>query len=73
MKRASLLDKTMAEKYGSSVISKVFATADIYTFMNTTLNNGDFKEWHTDLFVSAVPVLEEFMNHVIVDTTTADN
>lgn len=73
VKRATLLDKTMAEKYGSSVISKVFANVDIYTIMNTTLNNGDFKEWHTDLFVSAVPVLEEFMNHVIVDTTTADN
>lgn len=66
VKRATLLDKTMAEKYGSSVISKVFANMDIYTFMNTTLNNGDFKEWHTDLFVSAVPVLEEFLNHVIV-------
>jgi len=72
VKRATLLDKTMAEKYGSSVISKVFANMDIYTFMNTTLNNGDFKEWHTDLFVSAVPVLEEFMDHVIVATTTAD-
>ena len=70
VKRATLLDKTMAEKYGSSVIQKVFANLDIYTIMNTTLNNGDFKEWHTDLFVSAVPVLEEFMNHVIVHYTT---
>lgn len=70
VKRASLLDRTMAEKYGSSVIQKVFANIDIYTIMNTTLNNGDFKEWHTDLFVSAVPVLEEFMNHVIVNYTS---
>ena len=69
VKHANLLDKTMAEKYGSSVISKVFASVDLYTIMNTTLNNGDYQEWHTDLFVSAVPVLEEFMNHVIVNYT----
>lgn len=70
LKRAELLDRKMAEKYGSKVIDKVFANLDIFTIMNTTLNNGDFKEWHTDLFVSAVPVLEEFLNHVIVATTT---
>lgn len=73
VKRADILDKKMAEKYGSSVIDRVFSNADIYTIMNTTLNNGNYKEWHTDLFVAAVPALEEFMNHIIVDTTTADN
>lgn len=72
VKRAELLDRKMAEKYGSKIIDKVFASLDIFTIMNTTLNNGDYKEWHTDLFVSAVPVLEEFLDHVIVATTTAD-
>lgn len=73
IKHTSLLDETMAKKYGSSVISKVFAKRGIYTFVNTTLNNGNFKEWHTDLFVSAVPALEEFLNHIIIDTTTPDD
>lgn len=73
VKRADILDKKMADKYGSSVIDRVFSNVDIYTIMNTTLNNGNYKEWHTDLFVSAVPVLEEFMNHIIVDTLTPDN
>lgn len=70
VKHTSLLDKTMFEKYGSSVINKVFARRGIYTFVNTTLNNGDFKEWHTDMFASGVPVLEEFLNHVIVNYTS---
>lgn len=73
VKRASILDKKMAEKYGSSVIDRVFSTVDIYTIMNTTLNNGNYKEWHTDLFVSAVPALEEFMHHIIVKTDEADS
>lgn len=70
VKQADILDKRMAEKYGSSVIERVFAKRDIYTIMNTTLNNGNYKEWHTDLFVAGVPALEEFLNHVIVATTT---
>lgn len=72
IKKASLLDKSMHEKYGSSVIAKVFADVDIFTVVNTTLNNGNYKEWHTDLMVAALPVLEEWPYHIIVDTTTAD-
>ena len=72
VKHTNLLDETMTKKYGSSVISNVFARLDIFTIVNTTLNNGNFKEWHTDLFVSAVPALEEFLNHIIVDIATAD-
>ena len=66
----------MYEKYGSSVIERAFArvgTGGLYTLMNTTLNNGNLKEWHTDLFVAAVPALEEFLYHVIVDTASADD
>lgn len=72
IKQATILDAEMTRKYGSTVIAKVFAKRDLFTIMNTTLNNGNFKEWHTDLLVSAVPVLEEFLYHVIVDTTQAD-
>ena len=73
VKHADSLDRKMAEKYGSKAIDKVFANVDgLYILMNTTLNNGDFKEWHTDLFVSAVPVLEEFLYHNIVSINVAD-
>lgn len=66
-----ILDQTMHEKYGSSIIEKTFARLEggIYTLVNTTLNNGAYKEWHTDVMMSAMPSLSEFPYHVIVDTS----
>lgn len=72
VKRADVLDIKLHKDYGSASIEKVFADRDIFTIINTTLDNGNFKEWHTDLVVAAVPVLEEWTNHLLVDTTTAD-
>lgn len=75
IEHASFREQTLYERFGSSVVSKVFAktgNSGLYTLVNTTLNNGNFREWHTDLFMDAVPALGEFMNHVIVDTATAD-
>lgn len=74
IKHAEFAEQTLHEKYGSSVVSKVFAKTNsgVYTIVNTTLNNGDFKEWHTDAFMDAVPALDEFLRHVIVDTATAN-
>lgn len=72
VKRADVLDIKLHKDYGSTSIEKVFADSDIFTIINTTLDNGNFKEWHTDLVVAAVPVLEEWTNHLLVDTTTAD-
>ena len=68
------LDRQMFEKYGSSVISKVWALANdgLCTVVNTTTNNGLYKEWHTDVMMSACPALVTFRNHVIVDTSVAD-
>lgn len=65
-------DQKMFEKYGANSIAKVFARANdgLSTIVNTTLSNGQFREWHTDCFASAVPALNEFLYHVIVDTTT---
>lgn len=73
IRRTTILDKQMYEKYGSSVISRVFASTNdgICTLMNTTLNNGNLKEWHTDMMMSAIPSLDEFLYHVIVKTNTA--
>lgn len=72
VKRADILDKQMAEKYGSSVINEVYGNLEIFTLVNTTLNNGRYKEWHTDLLVSAVPVLDEIEDHIIVNTAEAN-
>lgn len=76
MRHADIYDQKLYTKYGSSVIERAFGrvgTGGLYTLMNTTLNNGNLKEWHTDLFVAAVPSLDEFLYHVIVDTATAND
>lgn len=67
------LDQQLFEKYGASVASKLWAKTNdgLGTLVNTILNNGLYKEWHTDVMLSAVPALVEFPYHVIVDTTTA--
>lgn len=72
IKRADILDKEMAQKYGSSVISTVWSQRDIFSLVNTTCNNGKYKEWHTDLFVSAIPTLTEYFEHVIVKIDEAN-
>lgn len=74
IRHTSILDQKMYEKYGASAIQRTFAkTADgLYTVMNTTLDNGNLKEWHTDLMMACIPSLDEFLYHVIVDTKTAD-
>lgn len=74
IRHTTILDQKMYEKYGSSVISRVFAKTlnGLCTVENITLNNGNMKEWQTHLMMSAIPSLDEFLYHVIVDTTTAD-
>ena len=73
IRHTTILDQQMYEKYGSSTIARTFAKTNngLCTLMNTTLNNGNMKEWHTDLMMSAVPSLDEFLYHVIVKTNTA--
>lgn len=74
IRRAAILDEIIYKKYANSVNTYSFAPAlnGLGVFMNSVVANGNFKEWHTDLFVKAIPTLDEFLYHVIVDTTTAD-
>ena len=62
----------MYENFGSSNVSKTFTkTNGVFTLINTSLNNGDFREWHTDMIMDAVPALDEVPYHLIVDTSQA--
>lgn len=69
------LEQKLFANYGSSIVQKNYASLaeGLMHLVTTTLNNGNYKEWHTDLIMSAVPALTEFPYHVIVDTTTADS
>lgn len=74
IRKAAILDQKMFEKYGNNVNTYNFTPAlnGLGVVMNSVVVNGNLKEWHTDLFVKAIPTLDEFLYHVIVDTTTAD-
>ena len=72
IRRASILDEVIYKRYANSVNSYNFTPAlnGLGVFMNSVVVNGNFKEWHTDLFVKAIPTLDEFLYHIIVDTKT---
>lgn len=74
IRHTNILDEEM-QKFKSSVVSKNFVKLpQIPAYLvNTVLNNGNYKEWHTDLMMSAVPSLDEFLYHFIIDTTTAES
>ena len=67
-------DVRLFSQYGNSVNTYSFASAlnGLATVANSVIVNGNFKEWHTHLILPAVPSLDEFLYHVIIDTATAD-
>jgi hypothetical protein len=74
VRRAAILDEPIFKAYGNNINSYNFTPAmgGLGVWMNSVVVNGNFKEWHTDLFVKAIPTLDEFLYHVIVDTTQAN-
>lgn len=68
-----IYDRTLQEKYGAKNIDVSWASiADgLVTVGNYALDNGSFREWQTKVMMSACPVLLDFMNHVIIDTSTS--
>lgn len=74
IRRTTIKDTEMFQKYGNSVNSYSFAPAlnGIGVIRNSVIVNGNFKEWHTDLVIAGVPSLDEFLYHYIIDTTTAN-
>lgn len=73
IRHADNLDSYLYTKYGNTLQSRVYTTTSngLYTIANLTLPNGNLKEWQTHLMVQAIPSLDEFLYHVIVDTNTA--
>ena len=74
IRRASVLDEEIFGRFGNKVNSYNFTSAlnGLGVWMNSVIVNGNFQEWHTDLFIKAIPTLDEFLYHVIVDTKTAN-
>lgn len=74
IRHTTVADVEMFSKYGNSVNSYSFASAlnGLAIVANSVIVNGNFKEWHTHLIMAAVPSLDEFLYHYIIDTTNAD-
>lgn len=74
IRRTTIKDVELFSKYGNGVNSYSFANAlnGLATIANSVIVNGNFKEWHTHLILAAVPSLDEFLYHYIVDVSTAD-
>ena len=71
IRRSEIIEREVYTKYGNSTINKVFASAlqGLGLIINTTLNNGELKEWQSEFIVNAIPSLDEFLYHFIIDTT----
>lgn len=70
----AILDEQMIKQFGANAITTVFGRGNdgLSLVVNSTMDNGRFKEWHTDVMLSACPALIEFPNHYIIDINTAD-
>lgn len=66
-KHTNILDERMIKNYGAKNIDSVFARTNdgLGLLLNRTMDNGQFKEWHTDLMAAACPALLDFYYHVI--------
>ncbi len=72
--RKQILDERMYNRYAAAGITAVMGRGNggLSLVVNKTMDNGVFKEWHTDVMMSACPALVNFPNHYIIDITTAD-
>lgn len=59
---------------GARAVTQNFTTAfnGIGLIINSEMDNGKLREWHTDFVMNAVPALDEFVYHYIINTGTAN-
>ncbi len=67
-------DEAIYTSFANNAVTFNFTKAmgGLVTICNSIVPNGNLKEWHTDFWMSAIPSLDEFLYHVIIDTTAAD-
>lgn len=70
IRHTSILDEEVYTKYGNNLVTRNFSHtgSGLFTVMNSVIANGNLKEWHTDLMMSAIPSLDEFLYHFIINT-----
>lgn len=69
-----ILDQKLSDKFGNAYISQNFVPVDGFSMIHTaTMANGEYQSWMTRLVVSGIPALNEFPEHIIVDTAAANS
>lgn len=69
----SILDERMDKQYGAKAITSVYGRANngLGVLRNAEIDNGRFKEWHSDMMMSACPVLIDVPYHHIYNISKA--
>ena len=59
---------------GAKGISRNIASvlSGLGVIINSELDNGELREWGSQFIMNAVPTLDEFIYHYIIDTATAN-
>lgn len=76
IRHTNILDEEIYPKYGNDLISRNYTPAlpgGIASIENVVLANGNLKEWQTRLLLSAIPSLDEFLHHFIIDMTSTSS
>lgn len=71
--RTDTQDEELYSRFANNACQFAFARTadDLMVVMNSVLPNGNLKEWHTKVYMDAVPCLTDFMYRVLIDTKTA--
>jgi len=73
IRHSKVIEKSVYDKYGSKNIIRAYSYAvdNLLMIINSDLDNGELREWHTEAIMNAIPSLDEFLYHYIIDTTDA--
>lgn len=71
--RTDSQDEEIYSRFANNACQFAFARTadDLMIVMNSVLPNGNLKEWHTKVYMDAVPALTDFQYRVLIDTKTA--
>lgn len=71
--RTDILDEEVYSRFGNKACEFTFSRTQsgLFLVMNSTVPDGALKMWQTKVFMSAVPVITDWLYRVIVDTKQA--
>lgn len=73
--RTDSQDEEIYSRFANNACQFAFARTadDLMVVMNSVLPNGNLKEWHTKVYMDAVPAITDFMHRVLIRTNVADS